>query len=255
MDALIVPDIVPYLAGLLALLVAWEYHQILVLKGRIQAIDIFDRSGIRMYIHVAPSNNDTCSGCQDLHRRVFLPSLVAKRLSNASQGHCTHPGGCRCLLIGLYGAWPEGRHLVERLRTAKRKPVKLNDEELLRLINGPWEQSVSAETDRISVQMLEALSYELSNPDTSIMGYRYVIDHAKQVRDLQCVLPSFMRMADLLIAQRRHSDALELIDRFEKRYARKKTGPLYPTEIQRGLMALKKARLIKALPSGAPVAA
>jgi hypothetical protein len=255
MDFLIVPEIVPYLAGLLALLVAWEYHQIMVLKGRIQAIDIFDRSGIRMYIHVAPLNNDTCSGCRDLHCRVFLPSMVAKRLSNPSQGHCTNPSGCRCLLIGLYGAWPEGRHLVERLRTAKRKPVKLNDEELLRLINGPWEQSVSAETDRISVHMLEALSYELSNPETSIMGYRYVIDHAKQVRDLQCVLPSFMRMADLLIAQRRHSDALELIDRFEKRYAKKKTGPLFPTEIQRGVMSLKKARLAKALPSGAPAAA
>jgi hypothetical protein len=158
-------------------------------------------------------------------------------------------------LIGLYGAWPEGRHLVERLRTAKRKPVKLSDEEFLRLINGPWEQSVSAETDRISVHMLEALTYELSNPETSIMGYRYVIDHAKQVRDLQCVLPSFMRMADLLIAQRRHGDALELIDRFEKRYAKKKAGPLFPTEIQRGVMSLKKARLAKALPSGAPAAA
>ena len=130
MDALIVPEIVPYMAGLLALLVVWEYHQILVLKGRIQAIDIFDRSGIRMYIHVAPSNNDTCSSCQDLHGRIFLPSMVAKRLSDPSQGHCTHPSGCRCLLIGLYGAWPEGRRLVDRLRTAKRKPVKLNDEEL-----------------------------------------------------------------------------------------------------------------------------
>lgn len=255
MGGVIVPEIVPYLAGLLALLVVWEYHQILVLKGRIQAVDIFDRSGIRMYIHVAPSNNDTCAGCQDLHGRVFLPSMVAKRLSNPSQGHCTNPGGCRCLLIGLYGAWPEGRHLVERLRTAKRKPVKLNDEELLRLINGPWEQSVSAETDRISVHMLEALFYELSNPDTSIIGYRYVIDHAKQVRDLQCVLPSFMRMADLLMAQRRHSDALAVIDQFEKRYAKKKTGPLYPTEIQRGLMSLKKARLTKVLPSGSPAAA
>lgn len=255
MGGMIVPEIVPYLAGLLALLVIWEYHQILVLRGRIQAIDIFDRSGIRMYIHVAPSNNDTCSRCQDLHGRVFLPSLMAKRLSNPSQGHCTHAGGCRCLLIGLYGAWPEGRYLVERLRTAKRKPVTLNHEELLSLINGPWEHSVSAETDRISVHMLEALSYELSNPDTSILSYRYVIDYAKQVRDLQCVLPSFMRMVDVLMAQHQYNDALELIAQFEKRYTRKKTGPLYPTEIQRGLMALKKARLIKALPSGAPVAA
>lgn len=255
MGGVIVPEIVPYLAGLLALLVVWEYHQILVLKGRIQAVDIFDRSGIRMYIHVAPSNNDTCAGCQDLHGRVFLPSMVAKRLSNPSQGHCTNPGGCRCLLIGLYGAWPEGRQLVERLRTAKRRPVKISDEELVRLINGPWEQSVSAETDRISVHMLEALSYELSNPETSMMGYRYVIDHARQVRDLQYVLPSFMRMVDLLIGQRRYNDGLELIERFEKRYAKKKTGPLYPTEIQRGLISLKKARLTKAVSSGASAAA
>ncbi len=47
---IIIPDILPYLVALLALLVVWQYHQMQVLKGRILAVDIFDRSGVRMYL-------------------------------------------------------------------------------------------------------------------------------------------------------------------------------------------------------------
>ncbi len=44
------PDVTVYLAAILGLLVVWQYYQMQIMAGRILAIDIFDRSGIRMYI-------------------------------------------------------------------------------------------------------------------------------------------------------------------------------------------------------------
>ena len=47
----VLPDFLPYLLAVFGLLVLWQYHQIQVMKGRIRAIDIFDRSDIRMYLY------------------------------------------------------------------------------------------------------------------------------------------------------------------------------------------------------------
>jgi hypothetical protein len=150
--------------------------------------------------------------------------------------------------VGLYGAWPEARHLLERLRIAKKKTtLQLSMPELVALIRGPWERSISAATDRISVHMLEAILYEETNPETAITNYRYLIDQAREVRHLPLVVPSYFRLTELLARQGRAQEAIDVIEQFESRYKGKKVGPHTPTEIQRGLMSLKKSRLTGSL--------
>ena len=48
---IVLPDFLPYLLAIFGLLVLWQFYQLRVMKGRILAIDIFDRSGIRMYLY------------------------------------------------------------------------------------------------------------------------------------------------------------------------------------------------------------
>ena len=50
LSTLTFPDFLSHLVGILLLLLVWQYHQMQVLAGRIQAFDIFDRSGIRMFV-------------------------------------------------------------------------------------------------------------------------------------------------------------------------------------------------------------
>lgn len=243
-SGIVIPELLPYLIGILALLVIWQYHQMQVMKGQILAIDVFDRSGIRMYLHVVPNDKNTCEVCREANGRVFLPSEVTKPHFTPLRGQCTNPAKCIGLLVGLYGAWPEARHLVERLRTAKKKTtVHLSAAELAVLIRGPWERSISAATDRISVHMLEAIYYEETNPETSITNYRYLIDQARELRHLPLVVPSYFRLTELLARQGRSQEAIDVIEQFESRYKAKKVGPHTPTETQRGLMSLKKSRL------------
>jgi len=243
-DAIIIPDVLPYLVALLALLLVWQFHQVQVMKGRIQAVDFWDRVGVRMYVHINPDDKETCSVCRDAIGRVFRPSVVAKKDFSPLHGFCTNPTGCRCLLVGMYGAWPEARQLVERLRVeSKKRTIQLSEKELAELLNGSWERSVSATTDRISIHMLEASRAETSDPETAIIRYRFVIDQAKEARDLPFVVPSYFRLVDVLAQVGGPDDALEVIDRFEQRYESKKPIPYFPTETQRGLMSLKKSRL------------
>jgi hypothetical protein len=240
----VIPDILPYMFAILCLLILWQYHQLQVMQGRIQAIDIFDRSGIRLYIHVVPNDESTCEVCRQAFGRVFLPSDVIKKDFSPLESPCTNPAGCKGVLVGLYGAWTEARQLIERLRTAKKKVgVQLSGKELTTLVHGPWERSISAATDRIAVHVLEAMLYEHDNPETSIMSYRYLIDQAKEVRHLPYVIPSYFRLVELLAKQGRTEEVIELIDQFEVRYKSKKSSPHSPTEKQFGLMSIKKSKL------------
>ncbi len=243
-DIIILPDVLPYLVAILCLLIVWQYHQMQVMAGRIQAVDFWDRVGVRMYFHVNPDDSNTCPVCRQANRRVFRPSTVAKKNFSPLHGSCTNPSGCRCLLVGIYGSWPEARRLMDRMKTEfKRNAGQLSDNEMSELLGGSWEKSISAPTDRISVHMLEANRAEAGDPEASIVRYRFVIDQAKEARDLPFVVPSYFRLTELLVKVARPHEALDVIDRFEERYRAKKALPYSPTETQRGLMSLKKSRL------------
>jgi hypothetical protein len=54
------PDVTVYLMAILGLLAVWQYYQMQIMAGRILAVDIFDRSGIRMYVYVTPHDDHIC---------------------------------------------------------------------------------------------------------------------------------------------------------------------------------------------------
>jgi hypothetical protein len=237
-------DIFPYLSALLGLVVIWQYHEKLVLSGRIQAIDIYDRSGVRMYLYGMPDDDGICVSCREAHGSAFLTSMVARKDFTPLRRPCANPQECTGVLVGLYGAWPEARAVVERLRTAKKTgSVQLSPEELQGILKGPWERSVSATTDRYAVNMLAALGAEKSEPETAISQYWMITDQVKEVRHLPLLIPAYLRLTELLLRHGRAPEALQTIEQFESRYERTKRGPHFPTDRQRGVMSILKSRL------------
>ena len=85
---------------------------------------------------------------------------------------------------------------------------------------------------------------EGSDPDASIFRYRFVINQASSARDLYLVVPAYLRLVGLLERLRRHEDALEVIQGFEKRYEGKKSVAPFPTEAQRGAISVHKSRIV-----------
>lgn len=252
LDYIDFPDITLYLIAILGLLVLWQYYQMQIMAGRILAVDIFDRSGIRMYIFATPDDDHICEICSEANGRVFSPSQVAKKGFSPLRGKCKRPSPCPGVLIGLYGGWLEARGVLERLRANLKKGIQLTPEELRAMVNGQWERSISAETDRLGVHMIEALGYEKINQAVSILGYRYVVEEAKEVRHLMLLVPAYLRLVQLLVRSGESDKALELIDRFETRFPPNKRGPHFPSEEQRDIMKTRKTHLIKSQPLKIP---
>jgi hypothetical protein len=247
-------DVTLYLVAILGLLVLWQYYQMQIMAGRILAIDIFDRSGIRMYVYVTPDADDICEVCAAANGRLFLPSQVAKKGFSARGGKCTRPTTpCLGVLVGLYGGWLEARGVLEQLRANKKEGSrKLSAEELRALVNGQWERCISAETDRLAVHMIQAICSEKLDRAVSIVGYRYVVEEAKEVRHLSLLVPAYLRLVPLLAQTGEVAEALELIERFERRFPATKRGSHFPTERQREIMATRKTHLIKNQPLKIP---
>ncbi len=120
--SLVLPDFLPYLLAIFGLLVLWQYYQLHVMKGRILAIDIFDRSGIRMYLYAVTDNLQTCEVYRSAHGTVFPPCEVMKSQFSPVKGICKSPTSCIDFLVGLYGAWPEANQIVAQARTDTVEP-------------------------------------------------------------------------------------------------------------------------------------
>lgn len=244
-----ISDLLPYVCAVLALLLIWQYHQNQVLTGRIQAVDIFDRSGTRMYIFATPEDDEICDACREVNGMTFLPSRVARKDFHPRRAPCSNRDRCLIVMTGLYGAWPEAKEVVQRLRSARSQDgLRLSCEEMVGLTEGSWQSSVSAATDRLAVAMLAALTGEQLHPEAAEAGYRQVINDAKEVRDLTLVVPAYLRLTHLLARDGRTDEALNVIDDFERRYPKDKTGPHYPKGVHRGMMTIMKSRLKTAVP-------
>jgi hypothetical protein len=246
-------DITPYLVAILGLLVVWQYYQMQIMAGRILAVDIFDRSGTRMYIYVIPDDDHICEICSASNGRVYSPTQVAKKGFSPIGGKCKRPSPCPGVLVGLYGGWLEARGVLERLRAnLKKGGIQLSDEELRAMVNGQWERSISAETDRLGIHMIEALCYEKINQGVSTAGYRYVTEEAKEVRHLMLLVPAYLRLVQLLVRSGEGGAALETIERFESRFPTTRRGPHFPSEDQREIMKTRRTHLIKSQPIRIP---
>jgi len=244
-NQVILPDITVYLLGVLGLLIVWQYYHIQMLSGRIYAVDFWDISGIRMLLHVTTQDGDACRSCCEADGTVFLPSAATKKGFSTLAHPCTSLGGCRCLTVGLYAGWPEGTAIIRKLRKqSRKKPIKLNEEELLALFEGPWQRSISAASDRLTIHMLEAMRRSYADIEEAVVRYRYIIEHARGARDLRLVVPAYLHLSDALATLSRTQEALEVIYGFERRFKRKKLIFYFPNEAQRGIMSVRKARLI-----------
>src|SRR5690348_13595374 len=86
-------------------------------------------------------------------------------LVHGDEARCKGTVHCEGFLIGLYGGWLEARELVARLQqTPKKAVIRLSYDELRVVVKGEWNKSVSADTDRINIHMLEGLCFEKIDP-------------------------------------------------------------------------------------------
>jgi hypothetical protein len=209
-------------------------------------VDIFDRSGVRMYLFATPNDEQTCKACSAVTGRVFLPSLIAKSDFTPLEAPCMKPTPCTGVLVGLYGAWLEARSTLDRLRSSRKQGhIQLSGQEFREVIDGPWERTVGAETDRLSMYMLSAMTYENSKQDVAIGNYRYVIEHAKAIQHLMLLVPAFLRITQLLVRAERWPEALKLIELFEARFPNSESGLHFPSSKQRELMRITKTQAFK----------
>ena len=138
-------DLLMYLIGILVLLLIWQFYKMQIAAGRILEVDIFDRSGVRMYLFATPNDEQTCKACSTVNGRVFSPSLIAKSDFTPLAAPCMKPTPCTGVLVGLYGAWLEARSALDRLRSSRKQGhIQLSGQEFRELIDGPWERTVGA---------------------------------------------------------------------------------------------------------------
>ena len=233
------PETYPYLMAVLGLTVIWKFHDMQVKAGRIKAKDFWETSGVRLFLHATPGDAQACLACKESTNFVFLPGLVASKKFTPQDKPCTNPSGCRCVMVGLYGGWAQA---VSALAAAKKNcgKTRLSDSEIKTLIDKSSEGRAGASADRISLRMLNALRAEGSQAETAIEHYRYILSHAEEDRDLALMVPTYLRLSELLEKSGKASEALDLVEQCLRDYGEKKKGPDAPTEAQRAAMNTRK---------------
>ncbi len=248
MPHITLPDVFPYLLAILGLLLLWQLHDIQVRAGRIKVATAMDRSGIRWFLHVTPMDNHACAACRTANGMAFLPNIVTAKKFQPSAQTCTNAAGCRCLMAGLSGSWPEAERVLAQLKAGGGR-VRLSPEQMEKLFAGARAKGAGIAADQASVSMLFALQAEGSQPQAAIDAYRQILDQAKKERDLPLLVPAYLRLAELLERTGQQADALEIADRFLSAYSNTPGLPQpahAPTEDQRTFMSLRKTRLMAA---------
>lgn len=245
---LVIPEVTIPLISILGLLAVWQYHNAQVLAGRIYAVDFWDVTGVRLFIHVTSGDGRACRSCKQAHGTVFLPSLMTQKNFSTLAHPCSNESGCRCLVLGLYGGWPEADRLIHLLRQqSRKKPYRLGPHEVLELFDGPWHRSVLATGDRLTIHMAQALLDVPDDFENSVVLYRTIVDQAKGARDLRLLVPAYLRLAQVLEERGRPEEALTVVQRFEKRFPRNRKAFYYPSDAQRAVIAGQKFRLLSRL--------
>jgi len=236
------PDILPYLLAILFLTLIWKFHDLQVKAGRIQARDFWERSGVRLFLHATPNDVLACMVCREMTGMVFSPAVVTSKKFTPQERPCINPNGCRCVMLGLYGGWPEAKRVIEQLK-AHNGSMRLTDEELRGLLEGGQHTRAGATADRLSLRMLLAIRAEGNEPAVAIEHYRYIVEQAKEGRDRAFVVSAYLRLSDLLERIGQPDEALAILERCQRDYGEKKKGPYAPTETQRAMLEKRKAHL------------
>jgi hypothetical protein len=150
------------------------------------------------------------------------------------------------VLVGLYGAWEEARQVLGTLRdNHKQGSLTLSPAELHGLLDGAWERSISADTDRVSMYMLTAMEYEDRKQDLAVGHYGYVLKHAKDVRHLPLLVPAYVQIVHLLARANRWSEMESHIDRFQSQFPSAGWAAHFPSLKQRDIMRNLKTQALK----------
>ena len=250
-------EILPYLMGVLGLLMTWELHDLEVRTGRIHGLDISDPSAVRswvrnysgvsMYIHATPNDPSACDACRKANHTVFSPAQVRRNKKfNALASPCLNPAGCRCVLVGLGGHWPVAKSLSAWLRENNGATALLTAEEMTDLLKTA--DAGQSPDDRLGLYLLEALRAEGTDPQFAISRYRHLIIRGKHGRGHPFLVPAYLRLSDLLDRAGRSTDALDIIDDFCAN-VRDRKGQYAPTAAQSSLLSRRKIRLQRRLRS------
>src|SRR5947208_15671300 len=85
----------------------------------------------------------------------FLPHVVAAQKFRPMDKTCANPAGCRCLMVGLYGAWPEAaRDQAEMHKNSGR--IQLSRQEMIKLVEGAQARPTAANEDQVWLAILKA---------------------------------------------------------------------------------------------------
>ena len=248
-------EMMPYLLGVLGLLMTWELHDLEVRAGRIKALDISNPAAIRtwlrsyactnLYVHATPNDPDACEACRKADHLIFAPALVQGEKFDPLASPCVNPAGCRCVLIGLVGGWPAAATLSRRLGRRDDAIDRVTDTEMTELIKTGI--VAGSGSDRLGIYLLEALRAEGPTPQFAISRYRRLIISAKEDGDHPFVVPAYLRLSDLLERTGRSTEALDVLDDFYTTFRTKK-GPHSPTAAQSILtLSARRARLLRKL--------
>ena len=244
-----IPDLIPYFLSVLGLLLIWQMHEIQAKSGRIDAMDFWVVSGIRIFLYGTPCDTSACPACRSAHGMGFLPAYIASQSFRTQIPKCSNPIGCRCLLVGLYGAWPEAEQARKQLKWKSSK-VQLTDDQLQLFVEGGKTRRAGFSADRISLILLEAMQLEKTDPKAAINRYRFVVEEAQESRDLPFVISAYLRLSELLESVGDDQEAREVVSNFLERYRRRRRGlrlrrgeRYRPTEAQLAMMSTRRTRL------------
>jgi len=250
-------EFLPYLLGVLGLLMTWELHDIELRAGRIKprgsraishgsrAIRQWVRShgSVRMYIIATPIDKNTCESCRQARGKVFSSVERNRKGFRPISTLCKNPAGCRCELVGLIGNWPAAEQLSKTLQESEEPPI-LSDSEMIQLAASAG--SLPSGADRLGLYLLEALQSEGINPNFAMSRYRSLICQGLEGIQHPYVVASYLRLSDLLERSGNLTAALNIVDEF---LTVAKAGlALYPpTRLQSKVMTIRRWRLLKLL--------
>lgn len=247
-------DQLPNLLAILGLLLSWELHDLEKRAGRIRSWNIFDGSYVKtwikshapvhMFIHITPNDAIACEACRSASGIVFSPSAVHVKGFQAQATPCSNPAGCRCVVVGLVGNWPDAEQLWTSLQGPEDSHC-LSESEVMELLKSASPTAATAK-DRLGLYLLEAFQTEGTNPQFAMSRYRSLISHARNGHDHPYIVPAYMRLSELLERTGNYGVALDVVDEFMTT-ARHKSRMQGPTRGQTKLMSARQVRLLRVL--------
>lgn len=97
----------------------------------------------------------------------------------------------------------------------------------------------------MTIQMLVGMHKEKNEPEESIVLYQDILTRAAGARDLRLVVPAYLRLSEILEKRGKLTEAMQVTQQFEKRFAKPKKVFYYPSGEQRWVMATRKTRILK----------